>query len=241
MLTEPNTTKHSVNPLATRFVAPGRVPWIGIGESALDFLAQKFQTLHRRCQIIGPHGSGKSTLLEHLVPLLAKTVIRIDVHGKIDFDGHSCGDLNHAELDQDTICWFSLRRGCNGIDRWNQFRKQPGFNGILVIDGAEQLNWWSRIRLGNWAGRRGCGLLVTSHGNLGLATLYKASVTPPIAKEVVRHAMQTAQVEFPRTPRIDEIDWNSRLASHQGNLRECLMDLYDEVEIMMREANKIGS
>lgn len=225
------TRNLDVNPLATRYVAPGQLPWIGSGETDLEHLVQKFYQLGRSCQIIGPHGSGKSTLLEHLVPRFAGKVIRLDVNGE------KVSDVRTAKQDsQPTVWWFALRRGSPVMAKFNSFWKQKEFGGLIVLDGGEQLSWWRRWRLGRWARRRQCGLLVTSHTGLGLGTLLHTRVAPKLATEVVRQAYLKACGEAVVPRKVEEIDWESWLDRHQGNLRECLMELYDHVEVLMREA-----
>jgi energy-coupling factor transporter ATP-binding protein EcfA2 len=206
------------------------LPWIGKGDSDLDFLAERFQMLGRCCQIVGPHGSGKTTLLEHLVPRLGNGIVRIDVNGQ------TTSDIKLDPQNPRLIWWFTLRRGSVVMARFDAFWKQTEFGGVLVIDGGEQLSWWRRRQLSRWARRRRCGLLVTSHTDLSLNTLLRTQVTPQLAKEVVRQAFRQASGEAVLPGKIEEIDWESWLNRRQGNLRECLMDLYDQVETLMREA-----
>jgi energy-coupling factor transporter ATP-binding protein EcfA2 len=242
MLTEKNFNPLKVNPLATRYVAPGRLPWIGKGDSDLDFLVERFQALGRCCQIVGPHGSGKTTLLEHLVPRLGNGIMRVDVNGqttsdiKLDSQNPRNQMIADGMANPRLIWWFTLRRGSAVMARFEAFWKQTEFGGLLVIDGGEQLNWWRRRQLSRWARRRRCGLLVTAHTDLGLNTLLRTQVTPHLAKEVVRQAFRQASGEAILPGKIEEIDWESWLDRRQGNLRECLMDLYDQVETLMREA-----
>ncbi|MBX3423593.1 MAG: hypothetical protein KF752_18710 [Pirellulaceae bacterium] len=65
-----------INPFATRYVAPGRLPWVESDGVTLRHLQQQLERLNGRAQILGPHGSGKSTLLSHLVPLLGNVTQR---------------------------------------------------------------------------------------------------------------------------------------------------------------------
>lgn len=90
-----------------------------------------------------------------------------------------------------------------------------GDGKLLVIDGYEQLGWWTRQRV-----QKHCrSLLVTMHRGSGLPDLYRTGVTVELAGEIVRglHA--------------DEVpDLARRLAYHRGNLREVLFELYDRHE-----------
>ena len=54
------------NPFATKFVTPGRLAFAGLGEKALDGLAETLIRQHGVYQIIGPHGVGKTTLTYNL-------------------------------------------------------------------------------------------------------------------------------------------------------------------------------
>ncbi|MCA9193698.1 MAG: hypothetical protein KDB03_18125 [Planctomycetales bacterium] len=69
----------TTNPFATRYFTPGRIPWQEVQGPSLLQLKDSFRTvLAGRGAIVGPHGSGKTTLLEHLVPLLAEEVVRLE-------------------------------------------------------------------------------------------------------------------------------------------------------------------
>lgn len=230
MIAHYDIDRRTANPLATRYVAPGRLPWIATGDATLENLVEKFHALNRCCQIVGPHGSGKSTLLEHLIVRLGHPVIRIDA------DGYATQLAEQTSAGPQTIWWFKLRRGSAGMKRFDRFWRQWKFGGILVLDGGEQLSWWRRLRLRSWATGRARGLIVTSHTDLGLDTLLRTQVTSQLAKEVVRLAFREARGESDLPDQIERIDWNRWLAKHRGNLRECLMELYDQMEIIMREA-----
>lgn len=228
------------NPFATRFVAPGKLPWIECSTSIAQ-LADRFHELGGRCQLTGPHGSGKSTLLEHLIPKLGQVV-----HREI-----ACERLSeHAQTteafagvphcDKQAICWFSLRRGYSVMNSLKRFLHSQPFCGILVVDGAEQLGWWQRKRLVQWSRSNGAKLLLTAHRDLGLPDLWQTSVSISLAQLVVRQAYLNA-LGHTRVPNvIEETQWALLLSKHKGNLRECLMELYDLFETTHREAKEIG-
>ena len=243
-IVNPNASSTRVtpaNPFATRYVAPGKLAWIECGAS-IDQLAGRFQELGGRCQIIGPHGSGKSTLLEHLIPKLGQVVYRENAseHSSVH---HSETSPTFAEIprgDAQAVCWFSLRRGYYVMNSLKRFLQTQPFCGILVVDGAEQLGWWQRGRLVRWSRSNNARLLLTAHRDLGVPDLWQTSVSTSLAQQVVQQAYLNA-VGHKKVPHvIEETQWALLLSKHKGNLRECLMELYDLVETTHREAKEIG-
>ncbi len=236
-----STRLRPANPFATRYVAPGKLAWIECGTS-LEQLADRFHQLGGRCQIIGPHGSGKSTLLEHLIPKLGQVVYR-EHACEYASNHHSQTPSAFAEIpsgDSQAVCWFSLRRGFSVMNSLKRFLQTQPFCGILVVDGAEQLGWWQRRRLFRWSRRSDSRLLLTAHRDLGLPDLWQTSVSESLARQVVQQAYVSA-VGHPTVPDvIEETQWALLLDKHKGNLRECLMELYDLVETTHREAKEIG-
>lgn len=235
-----STRLRPANPFATRYVAPGKLAWIN-SETTIEQLADRFQQLGGHCQIIGPHGSGKSTLLEHLVPRL----------GQVFYRENACRDCpanpitssifaGVPSFDSQAVCWFSLRRGQSVMNSLTRFLQTQSFCGILVVDGAEQLGWWQRKRLVRWSRRNNSKLLLTAHRNLGLPDLWQTSISASLAQQVVQQAYLNA-LGNPTVPDvIQETQWSLLLRKHKGNLRECLMELYDLVETTHREAKEIG-
>lgn len=223
-----------VNPLATRYVAPGKLPWIDQGTVELRRLAERFMKL-RRAQIVGVHGSGKSTLLEHLVPLLGTVAFRQDAAAVVH--GNSLQDNLPTTSNESSICWFSLRRDSPSVLRLREWMGIQSFLGTLVLDGFEQLSWWQRWRVRRWTARQNCRLLVTAHRSVGLTTLHHSHVSEDLAKLVIRQAFQAAWGAADLPEAVERLPWEQLLKKHRGNLRECLMDVYDLVETLNREAN----
>lgn len=199
----------SPNPFATRFVAPGRLAWIGHGEQSIPALRARFRKLGRRAQIVGPHGSGKSTLLAHLVPLLG--------------DGDQ--DLPRGE-----VVWLQLRRR----DPVRQLKLRSLWKlreaDILVLDGFEQLSPVARRLVIGWTRWRRCGLLVTSHHQVQLPVLTFTEVSAHLAHSVIQAVCGQTGKNDEIAACLQVIDLGKLLREHQGNLRECLMELYDVVE-----------
>lgn len=208
----------SSNPFATRFIAPGRIAWVGASDF-FDRLESRWQALRCRAAIVGPHGSGKSTLLEHLVPRVGTIVFRRDALG----NRLSASSLAGARGGPPTV-WLQLRKTepRSMVIPWHELCE----GRLLVVDGYEQLNRWRRATLVTRTWWRGVALLVTSHRRTLLPTLCELSVTSDIARQIIAR-LTAEQADLPQ-PSDEEI--SRRLRAQSGNLREVLMDLYDRVE-----------
>lgn len=236
------------NPFATRFVAPGKVPWISASESELPTLAARFQELHRRAAIVGPHGSGKSTLLEYLVPCVVPESVSnldgADWHNVICFQCDPSGAFSVPEKAKlrtngpknagGSVVWLRLRKGPKLVENLRRAAVyfEPG--RLLVLDGYEQLtlaqSLWIRWRV-RW---NRMGLLVTSHRKIvGLATLCRTKVDARTAHEIAEYLL--AQQGVAHFPESSIAALEARLKTSSGNLREVLMDLYDVYQSRMGE------
>lgn len=223
------------NPFATRFVAPGRIDWVGESFDTVHGLAHKFLfELSSRAAIVGAHGTGKSTLLEHLLPDVGNVVCNLQPGQRLT-DSHLSEikqQLAAAEDSDDSnlprIVWLRARRQ---QDAWQCLRSTRALwqgNSIVVCDGYEQLPPWRRVQLVCETRRRKCGLLVTSHRKTCLPTLHTTLVTVAIAKAVLR---QLIPEDLPQGDAFfDERRLGTLLAALDGNLREVLMQFYDDVE-----------
>jgi hypothetical protein len=185
------------NPFATRHVRPGALPFLFPPGQSAAVLVDRLRAQHWRGEIVGPHGSGKSSLLATLIPMIHEAghpTLRVTLH-----DGQ-------RRLPQ-SVRWTEIAAGT-----------------IVVIDGYEQLSTWSRVRLAALCRRRNLGLVVTSHGSVGLPPLWTTEVTPELAQRLVAQLLgEESSVISP-----DEVA--SCLARHRGNLRETLFELYDLYE-----------
>jgi energy-coupling factor transporter ATP-binding protein EcfA2 len=181
------------NPFSTRFIRPGAISFLfPAGESVEGFL-DRLRAANWWGQIVGPHGSGKSTLLAALLPALEAAGRR--------------------------VVPITLHQGEHRLPRLDQ----KGFSATtqVVIDGYEQLSWWSRRRLKSVCRRHGAGLLVTAHSDIGLPALYETKPTEDLAHLVV--ARLTAKNGEPITP--DDV--RAAYAAARGDIRETLFKLYD--------------
>jgi hypothetical protein len=144
-----------------------------------------------RGAIIGPHGAGKTTLLEDLGERLAAQGWRLR--------------------------WVRLSRESPRLSPDQRHTLTGlGVRDLVLIDGAEQfgaLAWW-RVR---WRARRAGGLIVTTHTEGRLPTLWRCTTTPNLLRSLV-HQLDV---------RLDEDDARALHARHHGNVREALRELYD--------------
>jgi hypothetical protein len=225
-----------VNPLATKFVAPGKLPWICGHEDSIEQLIARLHGFGLSAQIVGPHGTGKTTLLEHLLPKLSMPIWQIGTAGTHSSLAQTIAANLSGSNSHQVILWLTLRRNSPVMRLVVDLLQLNDFRGILVIDGAEQLGWWQWLRVRRWVKKRHCGLLVTTHRNLGLSTLYQTSVSCSLAEALLKIAFDKALLEAGAVPPFpEEIDWQSLFQRHQSNLRECFMDIFDEVEIAIRK------
>ncbi|MCC7086937.1 MAG: hypothetical protein IT427_18210 [Pirellulales bacterium] len=189
------------NPFSTRFVRPGRVPFIFSQDVTAESLIQQLQRQAWRGAIVGPHGSGKSTLLETLIPAIeqaGRLVQKVALH-----DGE-------RRLPADFVSPNSAR--------------QPG---VVVVDGYEQLGRWTRWKLNLVLSRSGWGLLATTHTlpvGFRLPELIRIEPTFEVFQQLVERLL--ASQASPLSPE----DIAHAYQDHPENLREALFTLYDLVE-----------
>ncbi len=157
-------------------------------------MAARARALGLRAQLVGPHGTGKSTLLAHLLELLRKT-----------------------GPEEPHVVRLTRQRPWLPAD-W--MPRPPA--RLLALDGAEQLGplaWrWVRVR----TRLAGCGLLVTSHHDLGLPLLHETRMDPALALRVLHALLQDRQAP-PSEAEIARL-----LARHGGNMRDLLLTLYEQ-------------
>jgi hypothetical protein len=92
---------------------------------------------------------------------------------------------------------------------------------VLVVDGFEQLSWWSRWKVKAACRRHGVGLLVTAHADLGLPTIFATRPSLDLARRLVSRLLP------PGDRTLTEDDVAAAYQRHPDNLREMLFSLYD--------------
>ncbi|MEX2175493.1 MAG: hypothetical protein WD872_14110 [Pirellulaceae bacterium] len=198
------------NPFATRFIRPGAIEYLAADGRSLDEILDALRQSEWWGEIIGPHGSGKSTLLASLVSVCQRAGKRI-VWRTIRGPG-SGPPGPQAEQREEVAATFAA--ATQGAEQWNG-------DTLLVLDGYEQLGWWTRRRLQSLCRKRGAGLLVTAHRPLGLPTIVWLEPTEELAQRVVSKLLPAGDET------IDRDDVLRAFAASGRNLRETLFALYD--------------
>jgi hypothetical protein len=93
-------------------------------------------------------------------------------------------------------------------------RLEPG--DFILFDGAEQSGFWAWRKFLR-ASRRAAGMAITVHKPGRLPTLHECRTTPGLLTELVRELGEKLSLQ----------DAASLFARHNGNLRDCLRELYD--------------
>ena len=194
-----------INPFSTRFVRPGAIPYLFPEGQSAETLVGRLATSGWWGQIVGPHGSGKSTLLAELV--------------------------RHFEAASRRVILLTLHQGEHSLPA---IAGQLSSSTQLVIDGYEQLGWFSRRRIKARCRRAGCGLLVTAHRDLGLPTVYETLPSEKVARAVVAKLLPHG------LEGIAEADIEAAYAAAGGNIREALFRLFDVYELRSRSVDVAG-
>jgi hypothetical protein len=193
------------NPFATRFTRPGAMEFLFPAGQSLAGLVAKLRDNQWWGQIIGPHGSGKSTLLAACEPALQQ-VARVVVRRTL-----SAGQW-HLEMPRDL-----------------------GSSTLLVIDGFEQLSWWSRWKVKAACRRAVAGLLVTAHTDVGLPTIFQTVPSLELAQQVVSGLLP------PGDATLSADDIAAAYRRHPDNLREMLFALFDVYQSRMSESPRMNA
>lgn len=182
------------NPFATRYTRPGAIGYLFPEGESVESILARLREHGWQGEIVGPHGAGKSTLLATLVPYLAaagREVVHITLHQ---------GETTLPK----------------SLDDWRTWTPSTQ----VIVDGYEQLTWWSRSKLAWRIRDRGAGLLVTSHAPTGLPTLLQVAPRLEAAEQVVRQLV-------PDATQITHEDIERTFRACDGNIREMLFQLYD--------------
>ncbi len=186
------------NPFASRFVRPGTLDFIYPSGISARQLIDRLARQGWRGAIVGRHGSGKSALLSdlfHEVQRAGRRPWHVILHA-----GERRLPLPLAAI---AAC---------------------GPDGLLLIDGYEQLGRWYRWRLARHCRRAGVGQLVTTHAPCELPTLIVLEPSLDLVRQLV------GQLAQGRALPISDQEIAAAFAAAGGNVRETLFALYDLYE-----------
>ena len=207
----PVSADRIVNPFATRCVRPGALPYRFPDGGNAEQLIEKLTANEWRGAIIGPHGTGKSTLLAELKPCIERAGWRVEMIA-----------LHDGQRRLPPAVWPALNRE---------------MQCFVIVDGFEQLGWWSRRRLFRSCRANECGLLVTAHRSdalAGLPVIYQTAGD----LEIVQHLVDDL-LPF-HGGKIHPNDVATVFRAHQGNVRETMFALYELFE-QRRRVNGVMS
>lgn len=190
------------NPFSSRFVRPGAIEYLFPDGTCVEEIINRLRQHERWGQVIGPHGSGKSTLLQTLMHALKVDDRRIEFF-----------PLNQHQR--------RLPMRAADVASWDA-------ETLVVVDGYEQLSWWSRKKLKCAARCRNAGLLVTAHADVGFPTIKETSVSLGEARVIVNTLLSDRDLDI-SDDHLERIH-----IEYGGNMREVLFSLYDVVEIRRR-------
>lgn len=193
-----------VNPFATRYTHPGR---IAFRFGADDHHGPRHLTEMVDQLLVGPRES--QIIGPHGS---GKSTLVVALEAELQRRGH-----------QVVVC--TLRNGQRVLPK-AAIDLRRSADMMVVIDGYEQLSGWQRWKLRRRCRRCDARLLVTAHRDLGWHTVWR---TRP--SEALLHAIVTDLTDGgPPGCRPSEAEIQEAFASHDGNLRESLFQLYDVVQ-----------
>ncbi len=156
-----------------------------------------------RGAIVGPHGYGKTTLMMGLMAG-EKDVKR---WSKGNLAGGDVSGIVYLKVDADQLAWGQV------------LKEIHSYRGMVFLDGYDLLPWWYRWRLL----RRKRGIVVTSHRETRLPTLYRCETTTSGVRELLRELSKKV------CEQVDDVELTALIARHGGNVRDVWRELYDRV------------
>lgn len=182
-------------------------------DSQLEGLVAKLQQ-NRRSLIVGPHGTGKSTLLHTFLPKLQQTFPKVAFH----------------QLARDRSLGFvgRLRYRVDASKRVRRDLYELPSNGLLIIDGWEQLGRIARWRIAQSAFGQKLTLLVTTHQRIsGWSVLYETKASAEMVRSLAGDLLQDSPHKVKKL--VDEKLRTTRMLPNT-NIRELWFSLYDAVQ-----------
>ncbi|MCC9602375.1 hypothetical protein LOC67_17635 [Stieleria sp. JC731] len=211
------------NPFATRFVSPSNVRYrfthgvSGANPQTIDMYLEGLLTTLRQTRrgiILGPHGTGKSTLLHTFLPKLQRSFPRVAFE-QINNDP-SLGMI--GRLKERLRASKRIRKELRSLPR----------EGLLIVDGLEQLFRLSRMRILKTAATKKITLLATSHQRMaGWNVIHETKPTQKLIQSLAGDLLQETSFEIRKM--VDSRLKDCRVTP-KTNVRDLWFEMYDLVE-----------
>ncbi|MCK5000542.1 MAG: hypothetical protein KAS23_13450 [Anaerohalosphaera sp.] len=166
-------------------------------DHTVEQLYENFCRMDYKAAIVGQHGRGKSTLLRQIAQRLNSD----SVPARLIF-------IN------DTVPFTSSMQ--------KSFIRDIHPDSVVLVDGIDQLGWFRRHRLLRCLSKKCRGILVVSHGRSKLPTLTECTSSPELLTQLVKTLLSHQSL-----PMIDNAMIKDIFQRHNGNIRNCLSELYD--------------
>jgi len=166
-----------------------------LSEAGWNELLSRFEAARYRGALVGPRGSGKTTLLE-------------DLEHRLRARGFGTRLLRLNEEEPALDLRF-LARLCQALTA----------RDILLLDGAEQMNWFA-WRSFLWRTRSAAGLLITTHQHGRLPTVWECRTSCELLVGIAADLLGTRSMGLRRQA-------EALFTRHRGNLRDALREWYD--------------
>lgn len=203
------------NPFSTRNVKPGMIPFLGLDASSILEMATKLMESHAMTQIVGPHGAGKTTLTfaiqDQLNQLAAAAGKKLIVRRFTVGAGKSIRSI------QGTVPIDDGRNGDASL--------------LFVVDGIERMGFLQQLGFLNHCRTHDYRLLATTHRPLkNLQVIHRIDSKAETLVQLVAYLSSELQGQAG----FRKSDLECLFNEQNGDLRECLMQLYDRFESQCR-------
>ena len=211
------------NPFATERISPGKVVYrfshgaSGVNPQTIDGHLEGLLSQLRSSNkglIVGPHGTGKSTLLQTFLPKLQRSFPTVAFH-RVNNDP----TLGFRGRWRERIQASKRIRG--------EMQNLPA-EGLLVVDGWEQLTMLSRWLISQVAHRRKLTLLVTAHHRIpGWNVVHETRSTPKLIRSLAGDLLEDSPYELRK---MIDTQLKQRALAPTTNVRDLWFEMYDLVE-----------
>ena len=231
----PGPSEFIANPFSTKFVCPGAIPYQFPCRGSERELAEKLRRV-RFGAIVGPHGTGKSTLIRSLRSELTTQFLHI---AEIQLHGREAVLETERLAFTASLPWSAFRHARVQAKSVVQTQRDLPADGLLIVDGGEQLSTLARWGVIRTARNKNQTVLITCHRDLaGVQTLYRTSIDPDLVRKLADQLLLGATPQQRRV--VDDVlaqqDW-----SKLTNLRDFWFELYDRVQDSYYPPNSDGS